>query len=396
MKDLTNSFSAKHEKLIKEENEMKEELDNKVTKAKEQLENFLSISNNNIKISEKIEKGVKKLEKEEKNLIKNLSYISKINKTKKEMNSLFQELIYGLKFSFIEEKNNIKFEEFFFNGLPVPKDIQFSDVSNVNLKISWKIDELNIINIDNKQIKYVIEMRKENENFKKIYEGNDNNYFVDNLEINTEYEFRIKSVYNNELQSYWSNILKIKTEDYAIDSMILKESKRIKEFCEKIIEWVGNDKFELIYRGSRDGVLSKNFHEKCDNKGKTLVLYKNDKDNIFGGYSTISWTSNSDSFLNAPGSFIFTLTNIYNTVPTQFLGVSNQKHVRHNPNYSPCFGGGTDIGINTNYSNSGGWSWFPDTYQDVLGKGKSIFTGNTNINESGIKIKDIEVFRVNQ
>lgn len=230
MKDLTNSFLAKHEKLIKEENEMKEELDNKVTKAKEQLENFLSISNNNIKISEKIEKGVKKLEKEEKNLIQNLSYISKINKTKKEMNSLFQELIYGLKFSFIEEKNNIKFEEFFFNGLPVPKDIQFSDISNVNLKISWKIDELNIINIDNKQIKYVIEIRKENENFKKIYEGNDNNYFVDNLEINTDYEFRIKSVYNNELKSHWSNILKIKNEDYAIDSMILKESKRIKEF----------------------------------------------------------------------------------------------------------------------------------------------------------------------
>ena len=41
MKDLTNSFLTKHEKLIKEENEMKEELDNKVTKAKEQLENFL-------------------------------------------------------------------------------------------------------------------------------------------------------------------------------------------------------------------------------------------------------------------------------------------------------------------------------------------------------------------
>ena len=344
----------------------------------------------------KIEKGVKKLEKEEKNLIKNLSYISKINKTKKEMNSLFQELIYGLKFSYIEEKNNIKFGEFFFNGLPVPKDIQFSDISNVNLKISWKIDELNIINIDNKQIKYVIEMRKENENFKIIYEGNDTNYFVDNLDRNTNYEFRIKSVYNNELQSRWSNILKIKTEDYSIDSIILKESKRRKEFCEKIIEWVGNDKFELIYRGSRDGVLCKNFQEKCDNKGKTLVLYKNDKDNIFGGYSTISWTSNSDSFLNAPGSFIFTLTNIYKTVPTQFLGVSNQKHVRHNPSYGPCFGGGTDIGINVNYNNSGGWSWFPSTYQDVLGNGKSIFTGNTNNNEVGIKIKDIEVFKVNQ
>ena len=65
--ELTKSFLKKHEKLLKEENDMKEKLDNKVTKVKEQLENYLSELNNEIKLNERINKGIKKLEKDENN-----------------------------------------------------------------------------------------------------------------------------------------------------------------------------------------------------------------------------------------------------------------------------------------------------------------------------------------
>ena len=83
MNDLTNSYLKKHEKLLKEENEMKEKLQIEVTKVKEKFENFLSELNIEIKISERINKGIKKMENEEKNIIKILSYVSKINKTQK-------------------------------------------------------------------------------------------------------------------------------------------------------------------------------------------------------------------------------------------------------------------------------------------------------------------------
>ena len=65
-KEVTETYLAKHEKLIKEENDLKEKLQNEVTKVKEKLENFLSKSNNYIKLSEKIDKGLKVLEKENK------------------------------------------------------------------------------------------------------------------------------------------------------------------------------------------------------------------------------------------------------------------------------------------------------------------------------------------
>ena len=92
--ETTKSFELKHSELNKEEKKLKENLQNEVTKVKEQLELFLSKSNNIIKTCEKINKGIKALEKEEKSMIKTLSYISKINKNKKEMKILFQELIF--------------------------------------------------------------------------------------------------------------------------------------------------------------------------------------------------------------------------------------------------------------------------------------------------------------
>ena len=42
------------------------------------------------------------------NMIKIMSYITKINKSKKEMNNIFQELMRNIKISYNEEKNSKK------------------------------------------------------------------------------------------------------------------------------------------------------------------------------------------------------------------------------------------------------------------------------------------------
>ena len=81
--ELTKSFQKKHEQLIKEENDLKEKLQIEVTKIKEKLEEFLSKCNIEIKLSEKINKGIKKLDFDDIDIIKTLSYISSINKSKK-------------------------------------------------------------------------------------------------------------------------------------------------------------------------------------------------------------------------------------------------------------------------------------------------------------------------
>ena len=69
---------------------MKEKLKNEVTKIKDKLEIYLSESKNEIEISERINKGIKNMKNKEKNIIKTLSYVSKINKTHKNMNKKIQ------------------------------------------------------------------------------------------------------------------------------------------------------------------------------------------------------------------------------------------------------------------------------------------------------------------
>ena len=385
--DLKKSYQKKYEKLLKEENDLKENLQNKVTKTKEQLENFLIEINENIRINNRINKGIKKLENE-KSMIHILSYISKINVSKKIMKKLNIELMKNIKFSYEEDKSNIKYEEYYFNGMVKPKNIEFKDAGTTNLKIIWNIDDMNLIDIDKNQIKYIIEMRKENnnDNFKEIYQGNDCNFIVDNLSGGTIYEFRICSFYNNTYGEY-SEIQKIKT----FDSLILNNSNREKEFLDKIYEWSGYKNMELLFRGTRDGMTAKDFHNKCDNKGPTISLFKNEKGHIFGGYASISWTCEGGN-KSAPGSFLFTLTNIYDKQPTKFPIKIKGKEVYHSHEDGPWFGeNGNDLCAYQNLS-KGAFSIFPICFEDTLGKGYSIFTSIEN--NKNFNIQEIEIFKL--
>jgi len=212
------------------------------------------------------------------------------------------------------------------------------------------------------------------------------NYLINNLNSNTNYEIRICSVYN-DINSIYSEIKKVKTNEF--DSLILGESKRYDEFIRKIYEWSGYNKMKLLYRGTRDGMEGKYFHNKCDNQGPTISLFKNDKGNIFGGYASTDWTSNN-SYKSAPDSFIFTLTNIHGTEPTKFPNSDSRYSIYDDSTCGPTFGGGHDIHTNK----EGSYANFPNDYKDILGKGKSIFTGDLNNSNMYFNLKEIEVFKI--
>ena len=207
-----------------------------------------------------------------------LTYVSKINKNKKGMNALFQELMNSLKFNYHENENDIKFEEFYFNGAPIPYDIEYKDNTFIdynNIELSWKINE-NILNFDQNKIKYKVEIKKENEQFTQAYEGQNKNCIINNLKNDTNYDIRICSNLNN-VYGLWSEVKTIKTN---VGSQILSNSEKKNEYLKKIYEWSQYKNMELLFRGTRDGMNSKNFHEKCDNKGPTITLLRNDKGNI--------------------------------------------------------------------------------------------------------------------
>ena len=89
---------------------------------------------------------------------------------------------------------------------------------------------------------------------------------------------------------------------YNVDSKILNE------FYIKCCEnWILNNntnnnnrninnniKWKLLYRATRDGFKSSEFHRRCDHKGPTIVII-NANDSIFGGYTTIAWNHDGKS-----------------------------------------------------------------------------------------------------
>jgi hypothetical protein len=77
----------------------------------------------------------------------------------------------------------------------------------------------------------------------------------------------------------------------------------------KLCEFSPNDKWSLLYRGTRDGFSSRDFHSLCDGHSNTLTIFKaKGSSYIFGGYTTVAWDSSS-KWKSDPNAFIFSLTN---------------------------------------------------------------------------------------
>jgi hypothetical protein len=141
-------------------------------------------------------------------------------------------------------------------------------------------------------------------------------------------------------------------------------------------------KFNLLYRANRDGYTTKAFHDKCDNKGATIVIIKiNGTEQIVGGYNPFDWDS-SGKYKNTTNSFIFSFTN-RNDIKTAKVGYNNGSNsIGCYSNYGPIFGGHFFTQNNINY-----WNIFD-------AGNYSLSYSNMGIPTSNIKVDDYEVFRV--
>src|SRR5947209_11654642 len=122
-------------------------------------------------------------------------------------------------------------------------------------------------------------------------------------------------------------------------------------------------KFNLLYRASRDGNTPTAFHEKCDNKGATIVVAKiQNSEKIVGGYNPLFWDL-SNCYKSTNDSFIFSFTD-RNNFESAKVGYCNnsQKAIHCHQDNGPVFGGGCDLYCNVN----GNWgSNHPHSYPKV-------------------------------
>ena len=179
-----------------------------------------------------------------------------------------------------------------------------------------------------------------------------------------------------------------KSQPIFTNSLIIEDVKDQMLLKKWVSEARGNTKieFQLLWKASRDDFRASTFHSKCDGKGATVTIIKSDRDQIFGGYTSMSWR-NSGGFNQDSKAFIYSLS--------RKMKHSNQKNNGHSVYYDnrfgPVFGSGFDICVVDNSNESGkSYSQGNETYK--LPSGASVQTYFAGAFK--FKIKEIEVYEV--
>jgi len=155
-----------------------------------------------------------------------------------------------------------------------------------------------------------------------------------------------------------------------------------------------NKKFSLLWRGSRDGFDAAAFHRLCDGKANTVTFIKNTNGFIFGGFTSLPWSSSGGVYQADKSAFLFSLTNPRNTPLKLNVKPAHNAIYQHSSD-GPTFGAGHDLYVSSlsdknrnSYMNLSSFE-FPNVKS---GKevGKLIVGGSDNF----FKTVEIEVFQV--
>jgi hypothetical protein len=145
-----------------------------------------------------------------------------------------------------------------------------------------------------------------------------------------------------KLEGYSLN--EILNDNNKVDSKIIVENDL--EFLKNIFYHkysANNIYFDLKYRASRDGEKVLNFHKKCDNIPRTMVVIKTIKGIKIGGYTEQTWLNEKEKngeLKEDNQAFVFSLDKyeIYNIK-------KGEKAIWCHPEYGPCFYGKASFAI---------------------------------------------------
>ena len=242
------------------------------------------------------------------------------------------------------------------------------------------LEKIKLLEEENQKLKEEISMLKiDNIKKDKIIKSLSNNQ-NNNIQAENSNEKIIES--NNEEEELDENVLDteiIQTEEEI--NFIENRLKQIYYFQNKEI------KYQLLYKGTKNGDKSLNFHTRVDGIKNTLTLVKTKKGIRFGGFTSEIWNQIGGYGKCDPLAFCFSLDlkKIYNSQ-------KNQKAIFCSDGYCPYFKGtNTIFGIYNNFFTQGGWCDYT-TFSYSFGK----FEKNFEITdgEQSFEVEDVEVFKV--
>ena len=248
----------------------------------------------------------------------------------------------------------------------LPNKLKISIEKGKEIDNNWGNNKLNslindCLNIEN----YIKEINKINETIKKINS------------LDFELSFIPKEDGINQLLEKIIKFGNIKDKSNKIF-----ESKI--ELDEELINsWLNNRKFntELLYRKTRDGSAPEDSHNKCDNKGITIVFIETTKGFKFGGYTELQWDKSGNSKKDN-STFLFSFNN-----KQKYIARNNNDSIACVPYEGPRFGCG----------------WPEIYFPNSLDKGRSFDNSKCTFCQKRVltngeefwDVKELEIFKIN-
>ena len=247
-------------------------------------------------------------------------------------NNNFYKLLLKLKFPILIKNNKVIILELFCKG-----------INDKNINSFFYKEILLLQKSDNLLCKEIEELKKQNEIINNRLFKLENLIQKENL-INNN---------NNKIENFFNNIDKEIINKNNINSFLLYKKEDIDFLNNRLLQDkdipIGkNVKYKLLYRCSKDGQNSKDFHKLCDNYPQTLTVIKTVKGKIFGGYTEQTWKDEnnnkekSGTLKKDNKAFLFSLNKkkIYNIY-------YDQNAIWCNESNGPCFYGKGNFTIYT-------------------------------------------------
>ncbi|CAF0718748.1 unnamed protein product [Brachionus calyciflorus] len=173
-----------------------------------------------------------------------------------------------------------------------------------------------------------------------------------------------------------------------IDSVIIENNHQFNDLVS--LCKMENQKFKLIYRASRDGFKSEDFHQKCDNHANTLTIIKTVNSAVFGGYSSAAWSSDEE-FRLGKVSFLFSLLN--NRNEKKLIECENHENaIKCSKEYGPCFGQNDLLITSSSNLNEKSCSVLGKSYGSSMFEAESKDVVNFLADSEFFQVEEIEVF----
>ncbi|KAK8807388.1 hypothetical protein WA158_004147 [Blastocystis sp. Blastoise] len=319
-------------------------------------------------------------------------------------------------FSDLEIKELI--EEFEYFGLPLTPELSIFRLEGKK-EVSWIERRVLKLNGTKNDIlnRYIDKIHIKNEIFgKDIHEGieyddSTDEYYVDKqadygdfiqsfIEKNDcNLSVKQKKVFNIDKLHDECNLLHLRMNWSVFEPKTLFRISSLLSYQQSIqlSQWLGlNKKWKLLYKASRDGFTSSDFHRCCDNKGGSLTIIQSINDDghmyLFGGFTTVTW--NADSVIGGWGedddAFIYTLTNPHKVPATRYPIRNHLFAIYSDIEYGPTFGTNIKLGDEmnkpVNYINNG------DSYEMDPQYNCALYVGTDNKDvENYFSVNELEV-----